>query len=112
MKRKVTIADLAQIAAILAAIVLLVALTTGCASPAAQSFDLPALTVHCATQAEITREWSRRAGVNRSNVVGFRSGSSIFVRWTSFTDTDGEQLPDFETLGHEIWHVLKPGWHK
>ena len=37
----------------------------------------------------------------------------IFVRWDASgrTDKHGERLPDFETLGHEVWHLVKGAWH-
>ena len=36
---------------------------------------------------------------------------TIYVRPGWGTDRDGELLPDFETLGHEVWHAVKGPWH-
>ena len=36
----------------------------------------------------------------------------IIVPWGSGTDTSGQSLPDFEALGHEVWHIVEGAWHE
>ena len=35
----------------------------------------------------------------------------IWVQRNKLVDKDGEVLPDFFTLGHEIWHLVKKDFH-
>ncbi|MDP2593122.1 MAG: hypothetical protein Q8P52_00520 [bacterium] len=37
----------------------------------------------------------------------------LLVPFSGGTDKNGRPLPDFETLGHEVWHLLELGgkWH-
>jgi hypothetical protein len=45
-------------------------------------------------------------------VGGFQVNKMIYVRYSSDKDINGEQLPDFNALGHEVWHLVKGGWHE
>ena len=35
----------------------------------------------------------------------------VFISWHG-TDSKGEPMPDFETLGHEVWHLIKGNFHR
>ena len=35
----------------------------------------------------------------------------IYVRYSSEKDKNGNPLPDFKTLGHELWHLIKGKYH-
>ena len=36
----------------------------------------------------------------------------IVVPWGPGVDVKGEPLPDFEALGHEVWHIVEGAWHE
>ena len=36
----------------------------------------------------------------------------IVVPWGSGRDASGQALPDFEALGHEVWHIVEGAWHE
>ena len=36
----------------------------------------------------------------------------IVVPWGSRVSGNGEPLPDFEALGHEVWHIVEGAWHE
>ncbi len=36
----------------------------------------------------------------------------VMVRWSDEVDDHGEPQPDFEALGHEVWHCLKGKFHE
>ena len=44
-------------------------------------------------------------------VGGFQAGKTIYVRRDG-VDRNSEPLPDFYTLGHEIWHRIKGDYHE
>ena len=39
------------------------------------------------------------------------SNATIVVPFSNKKDKDGKYLPDFEILGHEVWHVFAGKWH-
>jgi len=47
-----------------------------------------------------------------NRVAGFHVRKQIYVRYTTQKDIKGERLPDFYTLGHELWHLIKGEYHK
>ena len=36
----------------------------------------------------------------------------VMVRWSPEVNDDGEWQPDFEALGHEVWHCIKGVYHE
>ena len=52
-------------------------------------------------------------GVEAERVTGFQIDNTIYVRYDKYkTDKNGNALPDFETLGHEVWHTVKGKYHE
>ena len=35
----------------------------------------------------------------------------IYVPWSKDKDINGKPMPEFEELGHEMWHVVAGWWH-
>ncbi|MEI8140320.1 MAG: hypothetical protein WCI03_10690 [bacterium] len=35
----------------------------------------------------------------------------IYVSWSKNKDINGKPMPNFEDLGHEMWHVASGWWH-
>ena len=114
-KRDITPADLWQIAACIVGIVVLVA-CTDCASPPRAEFALPSTTITCDSARNITADYDERLevfGLRNNNVIlGYQSADKIKVMWSMQTDKNGDPLPDFEVLGHEVWHRVKGNWHE
>lgn len=57
-------------------------------------------------QAEYDQEAKRSIQVNGFAMIDQRK---IFVPYSYQRDIKGNYLPDFEVLGHEIWHMLELG---
>ena len=90
-------------------------LTCGCATPQRAEFDLPATRIICDSARNITADYdalmAQHGESNGSANMGYQHLDTIAVMWSGDTDKDGEPLPDFETLGHEVWHRIKGRWH-
>lgn len=100
-------------------------LISGCASrPLPEIPSFPAQAFHvkqpfyivCADQADITRiavEYGMPANTMAAyiNIDGTRI---LYVPWSGYVDVNGKPIPDFDSLGHEVWHLPELGgqWHK
>ena len=87
-------------------------LVTGCATKyPGKNYDLNCRLI-CKDQEEIQKLYDAITFSEGTYCAGFQLGSDVYVRWSGKKDKNGEPLPDFETLGHEVWHIIKGGYHK
>jgi len=65
------------------------------------------------TQTNIQCKYNVYTGQSKQDVQGFAipRNQSIYVSWYT-TDDNGEPMPDFETLGHEVWHLIRGNFHE
>lgn len=42
--------------------------------------------------------------------MNLQNKTTLFIPYSSYKDINGNYLPDFEVLGHEIWHLKKLGY--
>ena len=98
------------------AIAFLAAIVCGCATPPRAEFDLPATRIICDSARNITVDYdalmARYGESNGSVIMGYHHLDTIAVMWSGETDINGEPIPDFEALGHEVWHRIRGRWHK
>jgi len=61
---------------------------------------------------EINNKW--KAEGNKGCVRGFYSpfNNKIYVSWSDELDDYGNPKPDFNTLGHEVYHIMQGNFHK
>lgn len=64
---------------------------------------------------QISERWREIKGKEGRNVLGFwqtKNGKQyLYVPKSGYKDINGNELPNFETLGHEIWHLKELGGH-
>ena len=98
------------------AIAFLAAIVCGCATPPRAEFDLPATRIICDSARNITADYdalmARHGESNGSVIMGYHHLDTIAVMWSGETDINGEPLPDFHALGHDVWHRIRGRWHK
>ena len=98
------------------AIAFLAAIICGCVTPPREEFYLPATRVICDSARNITADYdalmARHGESNGSVIMGYHHLDTIAVMWSGETDINGEPLPDFHALGHDVWHRIRGRWHK
>jgi hypothetical protein len=90
--------------------------SAGCRSVISyQEFKSPSLTIVCADPANMGKLLAERitydpiapyckAYIDVRNRV-------LYVPWSGKRDIHGQPLPDFNALGHELWHAVAGWWH-
>ena len=89
----------------------------GCSTmpkPTPQRVKLDETIIFLDSSENISRQYYALKGIKNGEreIYGFKAIDGIHVKYSGKLDKDGEPLPDFETLGHEVWHLIKPDWHK
>ena len=84
----------------------------GCTTPYPEAHVLPRTLVVCADETTINKEWNKRPNDGTPWVNGFTYSNQVYVKWSAGKDKNGEPMPDFYTLGHEIWHRIKGDYHE
>jgi len=92
----------------------LTALLTGCSTYPKQEYNIRNLKITCDDEDRLndTFQLYSMNQEPRERVFGFYVKDRVFVRWSGDTDKNGEPLPNFEDLGHEVWHHIKGDYHK
>jgi len=106
---------------------LVLALSTGCSSVPLERevYEVNKFKLICDRQEKIEKSYNvftlyKKQQSNHWNsnekerVAGFHVQGlrQIYVRWGSEKDKNGEPIPDFYTLGHELWHIIKGDYHE
>ena len=90
-------------------------LLTGCAMPKPRQIDIiPQTQIIVDSEDNINRDFKIKTLYQQldKRVAGFTTDGSIYVRYGVEKDKNGNLLPDFYTLGHEVWHRVKGSYHK
>lgn len=80
-----------------------------------REFQSPPLTIVCVDPASMSQVLAAcisydPCAASCSAYIDIRHGV-IYVPWSGNVDTHGNPLPDFESLGHELWHAVAGWWH-
>jgi hypothetical protein len=99
-------------AAVLA--ILLASLTLGCATIPAEKHVIHRLTIVCEDYHALNARHAERVGGGTQAIGGFYDimTGTVYVPWTGKRDMNGDPLPDFQSLGHEVWHAVRPSFHQ
>ena len=88
----------------------------GCATaPKPQQYDVEGFRIFIDTYENNSKDWYFRRGITEgyaNDVLGFNGADGIHINWSNTRDKDGNLLPDFETIGHEVWHRVKGNYHR
>ena len=86
----------------------------GCSTPIPpRTVIIPETTLNLDEQERITYLYgilTHRPGI--LNCGGFTFVDGIHCMWSGERDANGEPLPDFEVLGHEMWHLINGDFHR
>jgi hypothetical protein len=90
-------------------------LFAGCATTPVKEYKLNNINFFFAESNVIQREYDK-FDFNKKKVLGFYvpETKTAYVPWDTYVnslDKDGERLPDFKILGHEVYHALKLRFH-
>lgn len=90
---------------------------TGCSSiPPAKEYTLTETKIFCDDSEKISEQYYKLRPLPPNTfgdaINGYNWIDGIHVMWSGDYDKNREPLPDFETLGHEVWHRIKGAYHK
>ena len=91
--------------------------SAGCATmPPPQEFELSSTRIHCDSTENISEQYYKLRPLPSNFfgdlIQGYNWVDGVHVMWSGEYDKNGEPLPDFEVLGHEIWHRIKGDYHR
>jgi len=96
------------------AIMIILAVGAGCASSPIkrETHTVEPWVLVCDTQEKVQAAYQLYTLYLKPSheVSGFEVNRTIYVRWFG-RDMNGDLKPDFETLGHEVWHMVKGKFH-
>ena len=95
---------------------LVTSLLVGCSTTMKKEvYDVDKFKLIVNTEKGINQSYQNFTMYQRPNdrVAGFHVEGlkQIYVRYSSEKDKNGNPLPDFKTLGHELWHLIKGKYH-
>ena len=92
----------------------LVALLPSCYTPRPGRVHMVDSFILCVEEGDRISQIYQKATGRQEDVLGFCQQNTriIYVQYSSNKDNDGEYLPDFKILGHEVYHLIKPDFHR
>jgi hypothetical protein len=80
-----------------------------------QEFKAPSLSIVCVDAANMGKLLAKRIPYDPlapyCNAYIDVQKRVLYVPWSKEVDISGHPLPDFNALGHELWHAIAGWWH-
>ena len=97
-------------------ILILLGFLVGCDPPVpAKKFTTREITIVCVDKARMAVVLAERVPYDPfapyCNSYYDAYKGIIYVSWSKDKDINGQPMPDFKDLGHEVWHVAAGWWH-